>query len=148
MSYDLAISYIDSFTNYEHKSSYSYQKSFDLNQVKRFFKYLNIPYKQLKVIHIAGTKGKGSTAHFCAYMLASSGLKVGLYTSPHLYDLRERITILKKIKGRITRADMFKPDFSKIIDGFKKKINKVKGNKPTYFELLTALALQYFYDSI
>ncbi len=146
MSYKLAISYIDSFTNYENKSNYSYRKSFNLNKVKDFFKTLNIPYNQLKVIHIAGTKGKGSTAHFCAYMLAASGLKVGLYTSPHLYDLRERISILTKRKNKINRSNISKEDFSKIINSFKKKINKLKNNKPTYFELLTALALQYFHD--
>ena len=146
MSYEIATSYIDSFVNYEHKKNYSYQKSFNLNKVKRFFKYLNLPYGELKVIHIAGTKGKGSTAHFCAYMLAASGLKVGLYTSPHLYDLRERIIILNKKKGKTTKSNISGNDFSKIISSFRKKMNKLKGQRPTYFEVLTAIAFKYFLD--
>lgn len=95
--------YLNSFINYEKKTRFSYKRSLKLERVKILFHALQIPYKKLKVIHIAGTKGKGSTAVFCANLLASAGYKVGLYTSPHFFSFRERIKIVclknKKNKG-------------------------------------------------
>ena len=61
--------------------------------------YLHYPHKDLKCIHIAGTNGKGSTAHMMASVLQEAGYKTGLYTSPHLLDFRERI----KIDGSLER---------------------------------------------
>ena len=98
--------------------------------------YLNNPHKNFKSIHIAGTNGKGSTSHILASILQSSGYNVGLYTSPHLKDFRERI----KINGKeITKT--YVVDF----------VNKNKGFfndlKPSFFEMTVALAFKYFADN-
>ena len=58
-----------------------------------FSEHLNHPEKTFKSVHVAGTNGKGSTSHMLASILQESGYKVGLYTSPHLRDFRERIKI-------------------------------------------------------
>jgi dihydrofolate synthase / folylpolyglutamate synthase len=65
----------------------------DLNNTLEICDLLNHPENKFKSIHIAGTNGKGSTSHMLASVLQSAGLKVGLYTSPHLKDFRERIKI-------------------------------------------------------
>jgi len=66
--------------------------------------YLGNPSKNLKCIHVAGTNGKGSTSHLLASILQENGCKVGLYTSPHLKDYRERI----KINGKLISKNTFK----------------------------------------
>ena len=107
MTYPEAIQYLDSFINYEKISQYPYKQFLKLERIKDFLKNtLNNPQDDLKCIHIAGTKGKGSTCAFVAYILRQAGFKVGLYTSPHLSDFRERIRILgarRKAQGAILR---------------------------------------------
>ena len=76
---------------YQKKGGQAYRP--DLSRMECFCDYLNKPQDQIKTIHIAGTNGKGSTAHLMASVLQQHGLKVGLYTSPHLKDFRERIKI-------------------------------------------------------
>ncbi|MBU2102829.1 MAG: hypothetical protein KKF80_05485 [Candidatus Omnitrophica bacterium] len=91
-----ATAYLDSFVDYEQKVFFPYRHTFKLVRVHALIHTLAIAIEKLAVLHIAGTKGKGSTAAFCAYMLASTGARVGLYTSPHFFDFRERIQILKR----------------------------------------------------
>lgn len=101
---------------------------------------LGNPHKELRVIHVAGTKGKGSTSAFAASILSEAGFKVGLYTSPHLVDLRERI----QVRGLISRKD-----FTRIISRIKpdaEKLRKTKLGQLTYYEILTALAFLYFQE--
>ena len=93
-TYKQAKEYLNSFVNYEKKVNFPYQKSLKLERVYFLLDSLRIDYQALKVIHIAGTKGKGSTAQFCASLLATTGKKIGLYTSPHFFDFRERIQIV------------------------------------------------------
>jgi dihydrofolate synthase/folylpolyglutamate synthase len=94
MTYPETITYLDSFINYEKKAAYPYKESFKLERIEEFLKVIDNPQDSLKCIHIAGTKGKGSVCAFCAYILKEAGYKVGLYTSPHLSEVRERIRIL------------------------------------------------------
>ena len=108
--YKEALTYLNSFIDYEKKSFFPYKKSLKLERVESFFEVLGISYDKLKVIHVAGTKGKGSAATFCAYMLAASGVKVGLFTSPHLFDFRERIAIFKKKEDKILQSMISKND--------------------------------------
>lgn len=96
-------------------------------------KHLDHPHHRFKTIHIAGTNGKGSTSHTLAAILQSAGYKVGLYTSPHLIDFRERI----RINGEMI------PE--------KEVVNFVQQNRdffeplsPSFFELTTAMAFNYF----
>ncbi len=86
--------YLDSFINYEVHLGLGDPSQFKLSRVEYLLELLGGPHKKLKFIHIAGTKGKGSTCAFAANILKYSGYRVGLYTSPHFCDLNERIRIL------------------------------------------------------
>jgi dihydrofolate synthase/folylpolyglutamate synthase len=103
-----------------------------LETISELLSRLNNPQKSYKTILVAGTNGKGSTATMIASILQSAGYRVGLYTSPHLVDVRERITVNGK---KISRTDI-----DRIIDYIKNK----KNNPLTYFEYLTAAAFLYF----
>ena len=105
---------------------------FGLKSITELLSRLGNPQKSYKTITIAGTNGKGSTAAMTASILHSAGYKVGLYTSPHLIDVRERITVNgKKISWK---------EFNRTIAYVKNKIRK----PVTYFEFLTAVAFVYF----
>src|SRR5512136_1046000 len=95
MTYLEALGYLDSFINYEKKSAYPYKQSFKLERVRHFLALIGDPQSAFRSIHVAGTKGKGSTCVFCASILREAGYAVGLYTSPHLIAVRERIRILR-----------------------------------------------------
>lgn len=91
------------------------------------------PHQKFKTIHVAGTNGKGSTSHMLAAILQTAGYKVGLYTSPHLKDFRERI----KINGKkITKGF--------ILDFVKKHKKDIERIQPSFFEVITGLAFDYF----
>lgn len=76
---------------YQQQGAIAYKA--DLHNTLLLAEYLGNPEKKLRCIHVAGTNGKGSTSHLLASVLQESGYKVGLYTSPHLKDFRERIKI-------------------------------------------------------
>ena len=84
---------------YQQKGKQAYRP--DLSRMEAFCSHLNSPEKKIKTVHIAGTNGKGSTAHMIASVLQEAGYRVGLYTSPHLRDFRERI----KINGAFIEKD-------------------------------------------
>ena len=105
---------------------------FGLETIAELLFRMGNPQNNYKTILIAGTNGKGSTATMTASILRSAGYKVGLYTSPHLIDVRERIVINGK---KIARQD-----FDQIITDIKEKLKKPL----TYFEFLTAAAFIYF----
>jgi len=112
--------------------------TFSLNRMKHLVKALGDPHKKLRAVHIAGTKGKGSTASMLAQMLGACGYKVGLYTSPHINDIRERITIGGE---KITQAAL-----TRLIKLCRPIIEKMGQNKPTFFEIFTAVAFRHFAD--
>ena len=95
--------------------------------------YLCKPHKSFKSIHIAGTNGKGSTSHLIASALQSSGYKVGLYTSPHLMDFRERI----KINGN-------KIPHKEVIQFIAEHKNYFELNRTSFFEMTVGMAFTYF----
>jgi dihydrofolate synthase/folylpolyglutamate synthase len=97
---------------------------------------LGDPQEKLRFIHLAGTNGKGSTAAFCEACLRASGRRVGLYTSPHLVSVRERIQV-----GRVPIAE---EDFAEGMAAVRQAIDGTDGEPRTFFELITALALWYF----
>ena len=114
--------------------------NYDLRRVGELLEQLGKPHLVARTAHIAGTKGKGSTAAMIASALAASGYKTGLYTSPHLIDLRERF----RIDGRlISRVELVK-----LVDRLKPEVTavneKASYGRLTTFELLTALAFLYF----
>ena len=96
-------------------------------------KYFGHPHKKFKSIHVAGTNGKGSVSHSIASVLQSEGLKVGLYTSPHLRDFRERI----KINGKLIPEQ-------EVVDFIENHKAKFEELYPSFFEMTVALAFDYF----
>ncbi len=149
--------YLSTFLNYEKNLNAFSSRNVNLARVRAVLSKLNSPQKYLKAIHIAGSKGKGSTAAFVAQILSQAGYKVGLYTSPHLYHLRERFRILDASiavkalgKDEIFSGCISQKQFGKLI----KKIRPVleaarhhpKFGDLTYFEVLTIAAFCYFYD--
>lgn len=113
-----------------------------LERIERILKNLNNPQNNKNIIHIAGTKGKGSTSIFITNLLISHGFKVGLYTSPHLQSFRERISINKKF----IESKIFGELVYKIKDIYEKDNYFNEIGEPTIFEILTSLALKYFND--
>lgn len=110
-------------------------KDMDLNldRIKNFLVQAKIGYDKLKYIHIAGTNGKGTTAKLLSDIFTNAGYKTGLYTSPHLVKINERIKVNSK--------DIPDTDFKRIE---KKYSCLLKKNKLTYFEYITAIAFVYF----
>lgn len=104
-----------------------------LENITALCKELNDPYVKYPVIHIAGTNGKGSTAAFLARFLEASGLKTGLFTSPHLSDYRERITINRQ---------KIEPQF--IMNFWQRMRPIILQRKATFFDTTTAMAFDYF----
>ncbi|XP_065829308.1 folylpolyglutamate synthase, mitochondrial-like [Oscarella lobularis] len=95
---------------------------------------------ELSVIHVSGTKGKGSTCAFCESILRHSGYKTGLFTSPHLVEVRERIRINGKPLSRMAFSDYFWQCFKK----FEETKEEHHGRMPSYFRFLTALSFHVF----
>ncbi len=140
--------YLNSFINYEKKINFPYRHSLKLERVKLLMKNLKIPYSQFKAVHIAGTKGKGSVAAFSSYILASSGYRVGVFTSPHFFDFRERIKILEK-KGKVREKMISKKELRNFLEKFYFQLESLRETtrgKLTFFEVCTAIAFQYFYE--
>ncbi len=108
----------------------------DLKNTIALCKFLGNPERKLKCVHIAGTNGKGSTSHMLAAIYQQAGYKTGLYTSPHLWDFRERI----KVNGEMI-SESFVINFVEEIREFSEQIN------PSFFELTFAMALDFFADA-
>ncbi len=142
-------SYLNSFVNFESLLHQLRPEDFHLNRIQKFLDLAGNPAGNLKIIHVAGTKGKGSTCAFLAGILQEAGYKVGLYTSPHLHRVNERIRILNKdnirskdhFSGAINDEELacvltFLRPFAAAIQN--------EGNILTFFEVLTVAALCYF----
>ncbi len=145
MTYPQAQDYLNSFINYERLNRYPYQSSFKLERLRRLLHLLGNPQKRLQAVHVAGSKGKGSTCAFAASILREAGRKVGLYTSPHLVDVRERIRILEKTE----REKISPKKFARLTERIKpaaEKLRKTRLGQLSYYEVLTALAFLYFVE--
>ncbi|MCI9843747.1 bifunctional folylpolyglutamate synthase/dihydrofolate synthase [Flavobacterium pectinovorum] len=105
----------------------------DLTNIRLLTAHLGNPQNSLKCIHVAGTNGKGSTSHMLASVLQEAGYKVGLYTSPHLKDFRERI----KINGKEISEDF-------VIEFIAKHKDFFEANDMSFFEMSVGLAFDYF----
>ena len=132
-----AVGFLDSAINYEAQTRVSYTTSnFSLSRMNRLLAVLDNPHRKFRSVHVAGTKGKGSTATMVAEMLRGTGYKVGLYTSPHVCTLRERICV----DGTMIPETTFTHVFREVAPAAR----SIKGVEPTYFELLTAAAFLHF----
>lgn len=131
--------------NYQEVVQYLYNQTPDFQKVGakaykvgvenmlEFDKYLGSPHQNFKIIHVAGTNGKGSTSHMLASVLQAAGYKVGLYSSPHLLDFRERI----KVNG-VEISEEFVVNFT-----FQHK-DAIERIHPSFFEVTTVMSFDYF----
>jgi dihydrofolate synthase / folylpolyglutamate synthase len=134
-AYNLALDYLYSFVDYSLKHSSELVKAdFNLDRMRALMIELGNPQDQYPIIHVAGTKGKGSVSAMCASALTAAGYRVGLYTSPHLLDYCERVQfdgVPISHAGLVELVDQMKPAVSRI-------------SKLTTFEITTALGFLYF----
>lgn len=132
MTYEETIDYLFNVTPvFEHQGASAYKEGLDNTLL--LDEHFGHPHRKYKTIHVAGTNGKGSCSHTIASVLQEAGYKVGLYTSPHLVDFRERI----KINGQCISKE-------EVVDFVSDFIKWNEGLFPSFFELTTALAFKYF----
>ncbi len=132
MTYSEAVSYLyNSRPPFHQVGAAAYKPG--LENTLRLMAHVGNPHEQLKAIHVAGTNGKGSTSHLIAAALQASGLRVGLFTSPHLVSLTERI--------RINGQPIAEVEVAEFIEQNKDFLDEIQ---PSFFETMTALAFAYF----
>ncbi len=132
MTYQEAIDFLYNATpQFQQIGAAAYKPGLDT--VRRLSELYGEPHRNYRVIHVGGTNGKGSTAHTLAAVLQSAGYRVGLFTSPHLVDFRERI----RIDGKMIP----KEEVVRWLDDY---IDRVPGLQPSFFELTTIMAMDWF----
>ena len=136
MTYKETIEYLFNSTPvFEHVGASAYKPGLQTTEI--LDAHYGHPHKNFKTIHIAGTNGKGSVSHSLASILQEAGYKVGLYTSPHLIDFRERI--------RVNGIPVSEEYVIRFVEDFKHLNSKrIHPLSPSFFELTTALAFKYF----
>jgi len=139
-SYEKAMEYLNSRTNYEKKWPSYGPVTFSLERMRRLNVLLGNPHERYRSIHLTGTKGKGSTATMVASILQAAALKAGLYTSPHLVNIEERI----RVNGR----DIPRERLAAILERVSGPVEFIRGiappPHPTFFEIFTTAAFCYF----
>lgn len=134
-AYQSTLDYLYSFVDYSLTRSLRYSpEKFDLGRMHKLVEWLGSPHRKYPVVHVAGTKGKGSTSAMIAGVLQDAGYKVGLYTSPHMIDFTERI--------QINRVAVSHEDLVFLVDQLKPAVEQIK--QLTTFELTTAAGFLYF----
>jgi dihydrofolate synthase/folylpolyglutamate synthase len=132
MNYQQTIDYLyNTLPMFSRMGSAAFKK--DLTNTLLLCERLGDPHKKFKSIHVAGTNGKGSVSHMLAAIFQTAGYKTGLYTSPHLYDFRERI----KVNGIMCDED-FVVDF---VERIQPAIEEIQ---PSFFEITVVMAFEYF----
>ncbi len=151
LNYEEALSYLDSFVNYERRPPDAEMRAaMSLDRVRELLRALGAPHERLSFLHVAGTKGKGSTAAMAASALCAAGYRTGLYTSPHLIDVRERI----RVDGEPISPDAF----ARVIERTRPHLDKLREQisalppdagvrAPTYFEIMTHAAFLHFEEA-
>lgn len=139
--YEEAQAFLYKAVDYEKLISYQYNAStFSLDRMVRMLGHVGNPHKAFPSVHITGTKGKGSTSIMISTFLEHAGLKTGLFTSPHLVDLRERI--------QINHQKISENDFTDNLNELRSYIQHLRETNssasPTFFEILTAVCMLYF----
>src|SRR6185295_12864185 len=128
-----ALRFLNQFTDYERMASTYSPGEYNLDRTRRLLAALGNPERAFLSLHIAGTKGKGSTAHLAEAILREAGYRTGLYTSPHLVDMRERI--------RLGGVPVSEADFTRVMAEMEPHLRRLH---PTYFETMTAAAFLLF----
>lgn len=140
MNYSAAVDFILERADYERWPGYAYANRFDLRRMEDLLHRLGDPHLSARAVHIAGSKGKGSTAAMIAAGLRAAGHKTGLYTSPHLLTLRERINVDGK--------PILKRELADVVAGLRPHAEEMDRDRTygelTTFELLTVAAFLHF----
>jgi len=137
--YEAALDYLFTATDYEKMRRVRYNAdTFSLDRVERLLSALGDPHRGFRAVHVAGTKGKGSTAAMAAALARAAGWRVGLYTSPHLEDIRERI----HVGGCRIRPEAL----ARCVERVRPHVERMRaaGDAPTFFEIFTCMAFDHF----
>jgi dihydrofolate synthase/folylpolyglutamate synthase len=141
MNYDQSVRYLLTLGRELASPQQARVAKFDLKNIRALSAHLGHPEKRFRSVHIAGTNGKGSTAAMLASILGAAGMRVGLYTSPHLLSVNERIRLGNQ---DISRAD-FAATFARILAAIEELLaSGALAAHPTFFECVTAMAFDYF----
>jgi len=138
-AYEAALHYLFSATDYEKMRRVRYNAdTFSLDRMRQLLEAIGSPHRRPRAVHVAGTKGKGSTAAMVHAVACACGLRTGLYTSPHLVDIRERI----RVGARMIEPD----DLAVRVAEARPHLDRMRadGDAPTFFEIFTALAFSHF----
>ena len=139
-AFDLALDFIYSFIDYEKKRDPHVKITWDLRRVELLLEKLGNPHLQAKTVHIAGSKGKGSTAAMVASVLTRAGYTTGLYTSPHLHFFNERI--------RVNDRQITNDEIAAMVAQIRAAVEEVNKEAAfgvlTTFEVTTVLGFYYF----
>jgi len=140
-NYDEAFAFLLEFVDYEKVTKYKYDiAAFNLDRVEQLMAAAGSPQHSFRSVHVAGTKGKGSTAAMLQAILSAAGLRTGLFTSPHLVRLEERMTV--------DGAMMQESELLEIINElapYTRRMRAASPNEsPTFFELVTTAAFRHF----
>jgi dihydrofolate synthase/folylpolyglutamate synthase len=133
MTYDEALAFWYGRVNYEHKTPLA--GDFKLDRMRTLMRLLGDPQKQLRIIHVAGSKGKGSTAAMLAAVLRSAGYHAGLFTSPHLVHVEERI--------QVDGEPISKAELATLLEEVRAGVNRERLD-PTFFEIATVVGFLHF----
>ena len=148
-TYARALRFLDTLSDFERRRIVRYTpENFNLDRMRTLCRKLGDPQKKFQSVHVAGTKGKGSTCAMVAAMLRAAGLTVGLYSSPHLVDVRERVRVLRPTQDakRLPQGEMIgETAFAELVAKVEPLVAKARLT-PTYFDALTAVAFRHFAD--
>jgi len=137
-TYTEALAYLNQFINYERTQPQRYApETLSLDRVNQLLERLGRPDRAYRSIHIAGTKGKGSTAAMIESCLRAAGYRTGFYSSPHLHTFRERM--------RVDNEYISREDFAQLVDELEPHLKAVEG--ATWFEITTTLAFMFYVRS-
>jgi len=152
MTYEEAVTYLESFVNYERTHQPEAMRAVKLERMQRLCQRLGDPQRRFRSVLVAGTNGKGSICAMLYSMLREGALRVGLYTSPHLEHLCERIRVWApgQTSGERTHTDDWirEEELSALVERLQPVLEEVRRTSPdgppTHFEVLTAIAFEYF----
>lgn len=139
MDYQSAIDYVLSFSDYERWPGAGYAERWDLRRMDDLLARLELPHLGRRTVHIAGSKGKGSTSAMIASALGAAGFRTGLYTSPHLHTIRERI----QVNGESVTEEAFAAAVDRMRPAIE-ETNRGRYGTLSTFEILTAVAFVHF----